>query len=105
MDWCGLFGLRGGAPRRAKRGGSQWEACFEGSSDAVGDEGSQVEERAEGVGVSVEGPGGRSRAMAPRASVAYVAARMWSPDGLYRGGDANALCRLHMGGRGSRLPD
>ena len=36
MYWCGLFGLRGGAPRRAKRGGSQWEACFEGSSDAVG---------------------------------------------------------------------
>ncbi len=36
VDWCGLFGLRGGAPRRAKRGGSQWEACFEESSDEVG---------------------------------------------------------------------
>ncbi len=39
MDWCGLFGLRGGAPRRAKRGGSQWESG------------------AEGVGVSVKGRG------------------------------------------------
>ncbi len=39
VDWCGLFGLRDGASQRAKRGGRPW-----GSG-------------AEGVGVSVEGPG------------------------------------------------
>ncbi len=59
------------------RGGSQWEGVFRRVVQQV-DEGSQVEERAEGDGVSVEGPGRLFVHDGPRASVAYIAARMCS---------------------------
>ncbi len=55
-----------------------------------------------GVEVSVEGLGRlfAREQMAPRASVAYVAARTWSPDGLYRGGWGVPLTGEATGGLG-----
>ncbi len=57
MDLCGLFWMRGGAPRRAKRGGSQWEAVFRGVVRCGRWTQAARSRNAQGVGVSVEGPG------------------------------------------------